>query len=311
MLYLLLAILCSVLLGFIFKLFGRFGVDSFQAIIFNYYTCIGCGWLHLGHFPMQVDAHVPWTPYALALGLVFFTGFNLAALTVRYFGVTVSQIMQKMSLLLSVPFAILMFGESSGWLKMLGLLLALAAIVLVNWPSRTAPLPAPAAGIPVPPANFQNGTPPPTFSWAGRWGLLLIPVLTWMLAGFLEMILIQVQKGRLADVSDPTFLCTAFGTAGTAGLLVATVGWLRGRMDFSWRNVVWGVILGVPNYGSLLFILLALESGLEGSFVFPVINVGIIAATTIGAVWLFQERLTFVNWVGIVLALAAIGLISG
>ncbi len=290
MLYLSLAVLCSVLLGFIFKLFGRFGVDSFQAIIFNYFTCVCCGWLQLGHFPIIAEnVDTPWMPYALALGFVFISGFNFAALTVRYFGVTVSQIMQKMSILMTVPFAVLVYGESSGWGKMLGFVLALAAIVLVNWPSKSE----------MPEKNMvQKGL----FLW--------IPILTWVLAGILEMLFLRVQKGQLADVGDPTFICTVFGTAGTVGLLIASVGWLRGRLVFAWRNVLWGIILGIPNYGSMLFILLALDTGLEGSFVFPVINVGIIVATTIGAVWLFQERLSKVNWVGIALAVAAIGLIS-
>jgi len=290
MLYLSLAVLCSVLLGFIFKLFGRFGVDSFQAIIFNYFTCVCCGWLHLGHFPIVVEnVHTPWIPYAVALGFVFISGFNFAALTVRYFGVTVSQVMQKMSILMTVPFAILVYGESSGWGKMLGFVLALAAIVLVNWPSKSE-MP-------------EKNTPRSSL-------LLMIPLLTWVIAGILEMLFVRVQKERLADVSDPTFICTVFGTAGTIGLLIASVGWLRGRLIFAWRNVLWGIILGIPNYGSMLFMLLALDSGLEGSFVFPVVNVGIIVATTIGAVWLFQERLSKINWAGIALAVAAIGLIS-
>ena len=297
MLYLSLAVLCSVLLGFIFKLFGRFGVDSFQAIIFNYFTCVCCGWLHLGHFPIMAEnADTPWMPYALALGFVFISGFNCAALTVRYFGVTVSQVMQKMSILMTVPFAILVYGESSSWGKIVGFVLALASIILVNWPSVSI---------------GQTARPRSNDSKSSdRGDLFWIPLLTWALAGILEVLFVRVQKEQLADVSDPTFICTVFGTAGTIGLLIASVGWLRGRLVFSWRNVLWGIILGIPNYGSMLFMLLALDSGLEGSFVFPVVNVGIIVATTIGAVWLFQERLSKINWVGIVLAVAAIGLIS-
>ncbi len=81
-------------------------------------------------------------------------------------------------------------------------------------------------------------------------------------------------------------------------------------MTFSWRNVAGGIVLGIPNYGSMLFLLMALGGGLEGSFVFPVVNVGVIAVTTIGAVWLFHERLSGINWLGIALAIAAIALIS-
>jgi drug/metabolite transporter (DMT)-like permease len=291
MFYLFLAVFCSVLLGFIFKLFVRFGVDSFQAIIFNYMTCFCCGWLHLGRFPITSgDFSTPWMPYALVLGVIFISGFNMTALTVRYFGVTISQIMQKMSILMTVPFAVLVYGESSGMGKLVGFLLALLAIVLVNWPSGKSL---------VPESGAQKGL-----------RLLWLPILTWLLAGILEVLFVRVQNERLTDMNDPTFIISVFGSAGILGFSMAFWGWMTRRMVFSWKNVWGGMILGVPNYGSMLFLLWALNGGLEGSFVFPVVNVSIIVATTIGAVALFQERLSKTNWIGIFLAVVAIGLIS-
>lgn len=289
MIYLVLSVCCSVLLGFIFKLFQRFGIDSFQAIIFNYFTCVACGWTQLGHFPAaSTDFKSPWMPYALTLGLVFISGFNGAALTVRYFGVTVSQIMQKMSILMTVPFAILAYGESSGPEKIAGFVLALLSIVLVNLPSGKE--------------GAENTRKTSSLLW--------IPLLTWLLSGVIEVLFIRVQKERLTEVGDPAFISTVFGTAGLVGSLIAITGWASGRISFSWRNVAGGIILGIPNYGSMLFLLMALGSGLEGSFIFPVINVGIILTTTIGAVSLFHEHLSKINWIGIMLALAAILLIS-
>ena len=295
MLYLALTVACSVLLGFIFKLFGRFGVDGFQAIVFNYFTCFCCGWIHLGHFPVQTENFgTLWMPYALVLGLIFVSGFNLAALTVKHFGVTIGQIMQKMSILMTVPFAIIAYGESSGWSKILGFFFALASIVLVNWPSRQK--------------SLANSDHPPKS--AAPKNLIWIPIATWVLAGLLEVLLVRVQNERLTDMSDPTFIITIFGTAGSIGLMIALLGWASGRLKFFWKNVAAGIILGIPNYGSMVFMLFALNSGLEGSFVFPVANVGIIVATTIGAVTLFREKLTKLNWLGIVLAVAAIALIA-
>jgi drug/metabolite transporter (DMT)-like permease len=292
MLYLLLSLGCSVLLGFIFKLFMRYGVDTYQAIVFNYLTCFCCGWLHLGHFPIKAEHFgTPWMPYALVLGLIFISGFNTAALTVRHFGVTISQIMQKMSILLTVPFAVLVYGDSSGVGKILGFLLALASIVLVNWPDKkTKDTPSSEVGRPM--------------------HLLWIPLVTWLLSGILEVLFVRVQYEKLADTNDPTFIITIFTTAGVLGFLGALVGWFQQRLQFSWKHVLGGIVLGVPNYGSMLFMLWALNSGLEGSFVFPVTNVGIIVATTIGAVVLFHERLSRINWIGFALAVLAIVLIS-
>jgi len=277
MLYLILTVVCSVLLGFIFKLFGRYQVDGFQAIVFNYLTCFTCGWLHLGSFPVKTENfESPWMPYALVLGLIFISGFNMA------------------SILLTVPFAILAYHESAGWVKILGFLFALASIVLVNWPAKSK-----GAEASVIPAQNQPSK-----------SMLWIPFATWAMAGLLEVLLVRVQNEGLTDMNDPTFIITIFGTAGVLGLLVAVVGWGTGRFQFSWKNLVAGIVLGIPNYGSMLFMLWALNSGLEGSFVFPVANVGIIVVTTIGAVTLFAEKLSPVNWMGIVLAVTAIGLIT-
>ncbi|MCC7466835.1 MAG: DMT family transporter [Saprospiraceae bacterium] len=289
MLFLMLTVLCSVALGFLFKMFARWGVDGFQAILFNYATCVICGWIHLGHFPVQKEHFdTPWMPYALILGLIFISGFNLASLTVRHFGVTIGQIMQKMSILLTVPFAILAYGESANWVKILGFLLALASIILVNWPKRSTQEKASSSGS----------------------KMLWIPALTWLLSGLLEVLLVKVQNERLADTSDPTFIITIFATAGSLGLLIALFGWWKKRLQWHWKNVAGGIALGIPNYGSMVFMLWALNSGLEGSFVFPVANVGIILLTTIGAVTLFHEKLSPVNWLGIGFALGAIALIS-
>jgi drug/metabolite transporter (DMT)-like permease len=289
MLFLLLTVLCSVALGFLFKLFARWGVDGFQAILFNYATCVICGWIHLGHSPVQKSHFdTPWMPYALILGLIFISGFNLASLTVRHFGVTIGQIMQKMSILLTVPFAILAYGESANWLKILGFFLALASIILVNWQQSSAP---------------GEATGP------GR-KMIWIPALTWLLSGLLEVLLVKVQNERLTDTSDPTFIITIFATAGFLGLIFSLVGWWRKRLHWQWKNVAGGIALGIPNYGSMVFMLWALNSGLEGSFVFPVANVGIILLTTIGAVSLFHEKLSPINWLGIGFALGAIALIS-
>jgi drug/metabolite transporter (DMT)-like permease len=290
MLFLLLSIVCSVLLGFIFKLYGRYGVDSFQAIVFNYVTCVCCGWIYSGSLPLgPADGDEgKWLPYALGLGIVFITGFTGAALTVKHFGVTVSQIMQKMSILVTVPFAILVYHESASVWKITGVAMALAAIILVNWPKQS-----------------NTGA-----TSSANKNLIWLPIITWALAGVIEITFLWVQGEKYVAPDNVRFISTVFGTAGVLGLSVAAFNWIRGTMVFSIKNVWGGIILGIPNFGSMYFLLRALGTGLEGSVVFPVINVGIILVTTIGAVALFRERLSTMNWIGFLLALLAIILMA-
>lgn len=292
MLFLLLSIICSVLIGFIFKLYNQYGVDNFQAIVFNYITCVLCGWAYLGAFPIGPAADDPglWLPYATGLGIFFIGGFTCAALTVKYFGVTISQIMQKMSILVTVPFALVVYHESANIWKITGVVLALASIILVNWPQKNT-------------QNDSNGATSYRHLW---W----IPLLTWMGAGVIEVTFLWVKGEGYVSPDNVRFISTVFGTAFLLGFSFAAWNWLRGTMTFSFKNVIGGVVLGIPNFGSMYFLLLALAKGLEGSFVFPVINVGIIIASTIGAVTLFRERLSLFNWLGIALAVGAIILMA-
>jgi drug/metabolite transporter (DMT)-like permease len=229
-----------------------------------------------------------WLPYALGLGIVFITGFTAAALTVKHFGVTISQIMQKMSILVTVPFAILVYHESASVWKIMGVMMALAAIILVNWPKKSDTL---------------------TTTHSAK-NLIWLPIITWALAGVIEITFLWVQGEKYVSPDNIRFISTVFGTAGVLGISVAAFNWIRGTMVFSIKNVWGGIILGVPNFGSMYFLLRALGTGMEGSVVFPVINVGIILVTTIGAVALFKERLSPMNWIGFSLALLAIILMS-
>lgn len=287
MLFLLLSILCSVLIGFVFKLFGRFQIDSFQAIVFNYFTCVICGWIYANDLPIGPGTgdEGKWLPYALFLGVVFITGFTGAALTVRYFGVTVSQIMQKMSIVATVPFAILVYNETTRLGKIIGIVLALAAIILVNWPKHKN--------------ESQSAN-----------NRLWIPAVTWLLAAIIEITFLWVQGEQYVDPSNVRFISTVFAAAGTLGLAAALYGWSTGKLIYNNKNVLGGILLGIPNFGSMYFLLLSLSTGLEGSFVFPVVNVGIILATTIGATWIFKEKLSTTNWLGVAAALGAILLMA-
>jgi drug/metabolite transporter (DMT)-like permease len=288
MIFVSLSILCSVLLGFIFKLYGRYGVDHFQAIVVNYFTCVICGALYSRSMPIgpAVGESSAWLPYAVGLGFVFISGFNGAASTVKHFGVTVSQIMQKMSILMTVPFALLVFNESASWGKIMGILCALAAIVLVNWPQK---------------GEAAKSTP---------WHLWWIPVGTWLLSGVIEMTFMWVQGNSWVKSGDVRFVTTVFFTAGCIGLLGTLVGWWSGRLTFQWRNVIGGIILGIPNFGSMYFLLLSLSQGIEGSFVFPVTNLGIILLTAMGAVVFFKEKLSVIHIFGIFVAISAILLMA-
>lgn len=288
MLFLLLSILTSTSLGLIFKVFPRFGVHTFQAIVFNYITCVICAWVALGAFPVSASTvQESWFPLAAGLGVIFIIAFNTGAYTFQQFGLTIGAVMQKMSILFTVAWSLTIFQEPVTVLKIIGVLAAAGAIWFTNQPSAQVL------------ENLKNQP---------RW-LFIFPALTLLLSSVIEIALIYLQK-QSGGGANLNMIACLFGMAAVFGMVLASGGLISGKMKWQWKNVLAGVTLGVPNFFSIYFLLKLIDTGWGGSVVFPVNNVGIIVAAAFAAWWAFNEKLSRNNWVGLVLAVLAIVLIA-
>ena len=131
MYYLLLCIIATTLLVLIFKLYERFGIDNFQAIVVNYITAAGLGFI-LDNSNISF-ASIPgqsWFISALIIGLLFIALFNVIAVTTQKIGISVASVAAKMSLVVPVAFAVFLYGDSMSLLKVSGILLALFGVYL-------------------------------------------------------------------------------------------------------------------------------------------------------------------------------------
>jgi drug/metabolite transporter (DMT)-like permease len=93
-----------------------------------------------------------------------------------------------------------------------------------------------------------------------------------------------------------------------AGLLIRVIG---RKARISWPHITFGLILGVANFGNILFYLRA-HKALAGnpSAVFSAMNIGVITVGTLVGLFVFNERLSLLNKIGIGLAIIAIILIT-
>ena len=76
------------------------------------------------------------------------------------------------------------------------------------------------------------------------------------------------------------------------------------------KNIMAGVLLGIPNVLSIVFFLRCLNHYPESSFVFPINNIGIVSVSAISARILFNEHLSKINWLGVFIAGVSIVLLS-
>lgn len=282
-------ILTNTVIGFIFKMFPRYGVNTLQAIVVNYFVCIGMAALTLGENPIESNVYeTAWFPYALFLGFIFISGFNITALSVQKFGVTLTTIMQKMSLILTVPIAIWMYSENINAWKIIGLVAGLIAIYLTNLPRKD---------------DYLNIKKLP------KW-MLILPIIVLLVSVCIETILQYVQIRILGGDGGIKFTATLFGIAGSMGLVVVLGGLISGKLKFSFKNIIAGIVLGMPNFFSIYLIIKAIGEGWEGSEFFPYNNISIITLSALLAYLFFNEKLSKANIVGVLLAIVAIGLIA-
>lgn len=279
-------ILCNVLLAIIFKYFDKYKVDNLHAIIVNYATAVAVAGIVLQQSPVPSDLFSkPWFPYSLALSLLFIIGFNIMAHSFQKAGVAITAIVSKMSLIISAGFAIVYYSELLNLPKGIGILAAIVAIILVNLPSKSDEF------------NLNN-----KYLW--------LPIVTMLMSGVIEIILLMVEvEGKLGD-DGILFTSSSFAMAGVFGLLFAGFRMITQGTRFSKQDLVGGIILGVPNFFTIYLLILLLTKGWDGSVLFPINSVGMLALTVVVSVIMFGEKIDLKKGLGLVFSIIAILLIS-
>ena len=290
MLYLVLSILFTMLLLVNFRLHPKYQIDTTQAIVFNYWVCVILGWFLM---PSGATFSVDWsadvTYFALLLGVGFIVQFILTGQSTLKSGMSITSLAGNMSLVIPVLFNLWVFKTSQnfGFVNYLGLLLAFVAVYL----STTK--------------NTENTEGAERTLENNKF---LLPLLVFLVSGFANTTFSYLNfKYVSANGSTIAFMITACLGAIVSGVFLL----IYQRKPIALRNLVAAIPLGIPNFLSFYFLLKALDAFKNnGAYVLPVFNIGVIVASTCVALFFFKERLEKMNWVGLVLALVAIALIS-
>ena len=285
MIYVIITILVFNLLIIIFKLFARFKVDNLQALIVNYITAGTIGFiLSEKSINIQQILSAPWLYHAMAIGFLFIVVFNFYAFGTQKVGIAVTTVANKMSLVIPVAAALILYPEDQiSTEKIIGFVLALIGIYL---------------------ASTKGGKL--SFNIKYLWLIILV----FVGQGIADAIF-NDSKTMLKPGEDMLYFIVLFFMASISGILILLGKSVGSPPKFELKNILWGVILGVPNFFSLLFMLKALSTpGLEASVVFPMVSMGVVVLSSIIGILLYKEKLTKGNWIGILFACGAIAVFS-
>lgn len=290
MIYFLGSILFTSYLTISFKILQRFNIPVLQAIVVNYFICIITGSVVNGSWPVdKTTLHQPWALWALILGSMFIILFNVFGFTTQKLGIAVASVANKLSLVIPFIFSIYLYDDKWTWLKIVGILLALLAVVLTCYPAKQ---------------KERSRT-------LNRTYYFLLPVVLFAGSGLMDTIIKYIEQMHLNEFNYNDFLIASFVTAALIGLIIMSVMIITKKIRFDKRSILAGIAIGIPNYFSIWFLVNLLKQYKNNSSaVIPINNMGIVLLSSVLAWLIFKEKLSALNWLGIILALGAIGLIA-
>jgi len=276
---LIIAVLCSVAVSVLLKVARKRHIEIQQAIAFNYIVALSLSWFLLkpdfkGLEFTDFIAQSENTPIFLALGILLPSVFIIMSKAVEFAGIVRSDAAQRLSLFLPILAAFLIFHETLSQSKVVGVVLAFVGLFcLLSKP------------------NEQSAV-----DFRGVLGLVGV----WFGYGIIDILFKQVAKSGGAF---PTTLFIAFSLAACIMFIYL----LFKRTQWNVASFVGGIILGVLNFFNILFYIKAHQSfGSNPTLVFAGMNIGVICLGTITGALIFKEKISKVNWLGIVFSLCAI-----
>lgn len=276
---LIIAVLCSVAVSVLLKVARKRNIVIQQAITFNYIVALSLSWFLLKPDFKGVEftdfiAQSENTPIFLALGILLPSVFIIMSKAVEFAGIVRSDAAQRLSLFLPILAAFLIFHETLSQSKVIGIVLAFFGLFcLLSKPNQQSAV------------DFR-----------GILGLVGV----WFGYGIIDILFKQVAKSGGAF---PTTLFIAFSLAACIMFIYL----LFKRTQWNVASFVGGIILGVLNFFNILFYIKAHQSfGSNPTLVFAGMNIGVICLGTITGALIFKEKISKVNWLGIVFSLCAI-----
>ncbi len=282
MVELLLTILFGTMIIAGFKVMYLLKLDIFQAITVNYLVAVLFGFtVWNAPFSFTIWLSKPWFELSIIIGVFFIVTYVLFARSSEKAGLAITAVASKMSVIIPVLAGFLLFGDNLNTQKIAGIVLTLVAFYLIFLPEK---------GLRI------------------DYRFILLPFLL-LIGNGMNDVLVKYTQHFYLNLDEGLFLSFVFFVALLIGVIVLFIKqFVKGRF-ITLKSLLAGVVLGSLNYWGAYFFLMSMEH-YQASFLFPVVNVGIVGLSAMVSYLVFKEKLSKINWVGILIAIIAITLVS-
>ena len=277
MLFLILAIFSSAMVAIVMRTAQTKVTNPTGLLAGNYIVCVLMALLL--SVPELRSRAFSALPFSIGLGIVnggiYLGSFALMQWSTRHNGVVLSSMFMKLGVLVSTVISILCFRENPTLLHILGFALALLSILIINYN---------------PGASFSRSS----------WVLIIMLVMSGM-----TDVMSKIYEVFGTASLENTFLLFTFFSALCLCLLLMK----RRQEHFGKQELLYGALLGIPNFLSSLFLLKALSS-VPAMIAFPTYNVAVILVVALAGILLFREQLSRKQCIGGLLICIALALLN-
>lgn len=279
MFYLLLAIASSAMVSVCMRLSERYVANTMAMFTANYAVCLAMSRFYMGAIRILTPEKGMAKAIVLGIvsGLLYLVCFALLRQSIHCNGVVLSSASMKLgAVLIPVIAAVLLFHERMEWTQLVGAALAAAAILLINIEKEDV----------------------------GQGSKKLWLVVLLLVNGLTDTMANIYDKTGAASLKNHYLFYTFL-----AALALAFAATLLKREKVKPADICCGLLIGIPNYYSARFILLALGS-VPAVVVYPVYSVGTIVTITMAGLSIFHEKLSRQKKGALLLILAALVMLN-
>ncbi len=280
--YLVAAIICSSLIAVLFRLSETRMLNRFAVTAFNYLGAMivaalllssdlperssqelsfseSIGRVFVGNNGVFQGMHsVYWAiTVGLPAGVFFFLAFVFYQKSIGHGTISLAGAFSKLGILVPMSLAIILWRELPSSIQWTGIVMALIAIIVIYRPFR---------------ADIDRSKVMPL-------------AFLFLFGGIAEFSNKFFQHYSVSGYRSVFLLCV-FSSA----FLISSMVLIVSRKRFGFREVLTGLMIGVPNLFSSFFLIMSLEV-MKSTVVFPLYSAGSVALITIWGVVVFSEKL--------------------
>ena len=286
MINLILAIIASSLVSIMMRVGEGRAKNNISMLSVNYFLCMILAIIYTGVGNLMQTGEGLGTAIGLGSinGFFYIASLILFQNSVKKNGVVLSSIFMKLGIMMPLIISILLFGEMPTMVQIIGFVIAVTAIVIINMKEKEENV-----------TNHKTNRTSPV-----KLGLILVLVGCGMADGMSKI----YQELGTREFEELFLVCT-FVIAFILSVLFVKYK----KQKYTSNEILYGILLGIPNYYSARFLLKALGE-IPAVVAYPTFSIGTIAVITLTGVVAFKEKLTIRQMFAVGLIAVAVVLLN-